>query len=672
VILFLALLLSAQEKLTVLEPQDQPKKMLQDYLLGECGKHFDARQKVIAGLKTPEDVARRQHELRAKFIEALGGFPEKTPLHGRVTGKADRDGYRIEKVVYESRPDHFVTAILYLPEGKGPFPGVIMPMGHSVTGKAADYAQRGSILLAKNGIACLNYDPIGQGERMQLLDDAGNPAIKGSTTEHTLIGTNALLVGWSCASLRIWDGLRSLDYLAARPEIDPRRLGCTGCSGGGTLTSYLMALDDRIVAAAPSCYLTSLERLFATIGPQDAEQNITGQVAFGLDHADYVMLHAPRPTLMLTGTRDFFDIQGAWATFREAKQIYAILGHAERMDLAEYDQTHGYPKNHREGAVQWMRRWLLGVDDTVVEADFPIAKDRELWCTPTGQVLSSLKGKSAFDLIADREKDLAGRRGKLSREELLKDVRRRLALPASVPAASIVSAPGDVRRETYAIGKGIALPEPGIKLPCLLFAPDKAKPGAPLLYVPAEGKSAAAARGGALERAVQEGQVAVAIDLRGMGETAGADFKEAFLGIHLAWPLVGQRTRDLLAVVGGLPGDCHLAATGAAAIPALHAAALEPRVAQITLEGMVVSWSAVARMPVTKNQLSSVVPGALEVYDLPDLAASIAPRPLTIRNPVDPAGKPISQKELEEAYKVAREAYKAAGAEQSLILQAAP
>ena len=96
-----------------------------------------------------------------------------------------------------------------------------------------------------------------------------------------------MLVGRSTASYRIWDGIRSLDYLATRPEIDAKKLGCTGCSGGGTLTSYLMALDDRIVAAAPSCYITSLERLFATIGPQDAEQNITGQVAFGMDHADY-------------------------------------------------------------------------------------------------------------------------------------------------------------------------------------------------------------------------------------------------------------------------------------------------------------------------------------------------------------------------------------------------
>src|SRR5262249_38911733 len=159
-------------------------------------------------------------------------------------------------------------------KGKGPFPGVLMLIGHSSNGKAAGYVQRGCILLAKNGIAALAYDPIGQGERRQLLDDSGKPAVPGSTTEPTPVGGGARLVGSNTATYRIWDGIRSLDYLAGRPEVDPKKLGCTGCSGGGTLTSYLMALDDRIVAAAPSCYITSLERLFATIGPQDAEQNI--------------------------------------------------------------------------------------------------------------------------------------------------------------------------------------------------------------------------------------------------------------------------------------------------------------------------------------------------------------------------------------------------------------
>src|SRR5262249_45122905 len=156
------------------------------HLIAECQKHFEARKAEVEKLKTPEEIAARQKVLREKFVAALGGFPEKTPLNAKTVGTLKRDGYRIEKVIYESRPEHHVTANLYIPEGNGPFPGVVMPLGHSQNGKAADYMQHGALLLVKNGFVALVYDPIGQGERSQLLDKLGNPAIKGSTNEHTM------------------------------------------------------------------------------------------------------------------------------------------------------------------------------------------------------------------------------------------------------------------------------------------------------------------------------------------------------------------------------------------------------------------------------------------------------------------------------------------------------
>lgn len=216
---------SAQDDLTVLKPaadETPPRKLLYTYLEGQARKHFETRRKAVADLKTPEDVQRRQADLKAKFIEALGGFPERTPLNAQVIGKLPGDGYHVERIVYESRPSHHVTALLYLPDGKGPFPGVLLPCGHDTNGKAAASYQRAGILLAKNGIATLCYDPIGQGERLQALDSMGKPTIASSTSEHTLVGVGALLVGRTTASYRIWDGMRSLDYLASRPEIDPK------------------------------------------------------------------------------------------------------------------------------------------------------------------------------------------------------------------------------------------------------------------------------------------------------------------------------------------------------------------------------------------------------------------------------------------------------------------
>ncbi len=683
----------ADEDLSVLKTEPDgvpPARMLNAYLQKEATKHFDARRKAIADLKTPEDIKRRQAELRAKFIEALGGFPEKTPLKPQVVGQLRGDGFRVEKVIYESRPDHHVTAALYLPEGKGPFPGVLMPMGHSGNAKAADYAQRGCILLAKNGLAVLCYDPIGQGERRQLLDNQAKPAISSSTSEHTLVGVGALLVGQNTATYRIWDGIRSLDYLASRPEIDPKRLGCTGCSGGGTLTSYLMALDDRIVAAAPSCYLTSLERLFATIGPQDAEQNITGQVAFGMEHADYITLHAPQPTLLCAATRDFFDIQGTWTTFREAKLLYGMLGHGERVDLAEFNTTHGYPKPQREAVLRWMRRWLLDKDDAPVEADFPLFTDQELQCTRTGQVLEDLKGKSAFDLNRERALELGRQpeKAKTGKADLLKQVRQRIALPERIEPAKLTEV-GKVPRDGYSIRKLAFETELGITVPGLLFTPDKVDETAPMiLYLNGEGKAVDAGPGGPIEKLVKAGQRVLALDVRGLGETApgkppanrpsyfGADFKETFLGLHLNRPLLGQRVHDVLAVLEAMAKDAregvHILGIGTAAPIALHAAAFEPRIKRITLDKPVVSWSAVVATPITYNQLTNVVPGALQIYDLPELAATLAPRPLTLSAPIDPTGKPVTPAVLDETYAPTKAAYRDQGAATQLLLRAGP
>ena len=404
----------------VLKPGEKPASsasptMLEGFLKTQASELLSRRRCEVAATKSPEQIAQRQKKLKAFFLQSLGDLPERTLLNPRIVGSRQHQGYRIERIIYASRPGHHVTALLYLPEGKPPFPGVLVPCGHSANGKAADTYQRVCILLAKNGMAAFCYDPIGQGERIQKLDTDGKPAIReGSTTEHTMAGIGALLVGRQAASYRIWDGLRALDYLAERPEIDPARLGCTGNSGGGTMTAYLMALDDRVAAAAPSCYITSLERLFATIGPQDAEQNITGQVAAGMDHADYVTMRAPKPTLLCVGTRDFFDIQGSWDTFREVKLLYGRLGFGERVDLFESDEPHGLTGPRRIASVRWLRRWLLKIDDAVTEADSPIAPDNELQCTRTGQVLGDGNGVSVFDLNAQRERQLRVPRAQFS------------------------------------------------------------------------------------------------------------------------------------------------------------------------------------------------------------------------------------------------------------------
>jgi dienelactone hydrolase len=649
--------------------------MLHQYLLDQAHQYFEARRSAISAIKTPEDIARRQQALRAFLLRSLGDMPQRSPLNAHVVGTLNRAGFRVEKVIFESRPNHHVTANFYVPEGKPPFPGVLVPCGHSDNGKAYVEYQRACILLAKNGMAALCYDPIGQGERYQLLDDKGKPVVRG-TTEHTMAGIGALLVGRQLASYRVWDGFRALDYLAGRPEVDPGRLGCTGNSGGGTMTSYLMALDDRIAVAAPSCFITSLERLFATIGPQDAEQNIRGQVAALMDHADYLTIRAPKPTLLTVGTRDFFDINGSWDTFREAKLIYGRLGFGERVDLFESDEPHGFTRPRRIATVRWMRRWLLNEDDGAVEPEFPVATDAELQCTRTGQVLTDFHDASVFDLNASRERELrvaqSAATGERSTDEFRADVKKRLGLGQQ----SVTRVPS-VANQT---GRSLTIyPEPGIRLMATLVQGNR-KPGhkGPIrVEVGADGEARSGV--GSDERADTHTPV-VRIDLRGMGVSAppidqgraeaspfGRDWKEAFLALYLDRPLLGQRAIDLLSVLGALDAEWggneragfDVVGTGAAGPIVLHAALLDDRglIKSVTLERSLVSWASILQTKISRGQLGNVVPGALESYDLPDLAARLAPRRLTIHGAVDALGNPVSQSTLEETYLRCAKAY---------------
>ena len=414
---------------------------------------LDKRGEAYEQLKTLDDIAAYQRRLRELFVQQLGGFPERSPLNGQVVGRIDADSYVIEKMIFESQPKHHVTANLYLPKTSPPHPVVLVSSGHSRTAKAAEYNQRISIALARLGIAAFCYDPIGQGERSQILTKEGQPQFSGTTTEHTLIGVGSILVGTNTARYRVWDAMRAIDYVQSRPELDAQRIGFTGCSGGGTLTSYVMALDDRVSVAAPACYLTTFRRLLETLGPQDAEQNIFGQLAAGLDQPDYVLLRAPRPTLISSTTGDFFDIGGSWDNYRQAKRVYARLGFPERVDLIEAEGGHGVQPANLLAIARWMRRWLLNKDDAVAVEPIVTRTEDELRCTDKGQVLLLAGERSVFDLNVEREQALAQKRRafweKASQAEALEAVRKTIGvrpiaeLPApgwSKQAASIATA----------------------------------------------------------------------------------------------------------------------------------------------------------------------------------------------------------------------------------------
>jgi cephalosporin-C deacetylase-like acetyl esterase len=390
----------------------QPAAMMRAYWLRHVDDATERWKVDYEKRKTPEEIAAYQRRIRERFLESLGGLPERTPLNPQVTGVVRREGYRVEKVIFESQPNHYVTGLLFLPDAgrhQPPYAGVLVPCGHAKTAKGHDGYQAMGALLALNGMAAFVFDPIDQGERSQYLGEGGWPALWG-TRSHTMIGIGCILLGRNTARFEIWDGMRAIDYLQSRSEIDAHRIGCTGNSGGGTQTSYLMALDERIKAAAPSCYICGFPALLHTIGPQDAEQNIFGQVAFGMDHADYVMMRAPTPILLCTATEDFFDIGGAWDVFRYAKRLYTRMGYAERVGLLENDAKHNYNTLQREGVARWMARWLLGKEDAIEEPPIELLRESEYQCTPGGQVMEMQGARSTYDLNLVYAGELAKRR----------------------------------------------------------------------------------------------------------------------------------------------------------------------------------------------------------------------------------------------------------------------
>lgn len=662
------------EDLTVLPPdpqRPQTEEMMRRYLRRLAHGALDRRMQEYEALKTPEQIKSYQQAMRQFFIRQLGSFPERTPFNARIVGEKIYDDYRIEKVIYESVPGFYVTAIFYLPLTEPPYPGVLLPCGHSENGKAAEPYQRAGILLAKNGMAVLCPDPIGQGERKQLPDNSSRARYR-ATTEHMIAGVAPILLGQSLATYMIWDGIRGIDYLISRPEIDKTRIGCTGNSGGGNRTSYLMALDDRIVSAAPGCFITTTRRKNESPGPGDAEQNIHAQITYGMDHPDYIIMRAPRPTLILSATGDYVPIEGAWEAFRQAKRIYTRLGFTERVNLVEADERHGFSLHLRVGVVRWMRRWLLAKDDVVTETKFPVEPDDELQCAPEAQVLLMPGARSIFDLYMEREQQLAEQRRRFWEQADAEKILTKVRDIAGIRKLKGLPRPeredcGSLRREGYRIDKLVLRWEPDIELPALLFQPDSSG-GEPCLYVHGRGKHVDAAPGGPIENLVQAGHTVLAVDLRGCGETrttpwrygntlefTGPNTAEFFIAYMLGKSFLGMRAEDVLVSSrylaelspGQKPRRVRVVAVGEVGPAALHAVALEADLfSSLKLRRSLVSWSNVVHTLVTKGALVNVLHGALKAYDLPDLVAMLAPERVTIEEPVDARGRIVTASDL--------------------------
>jgi hypothetical protein len=398
------------EAFRVLEPVE-PGPRITPYLqhqLARAWRQDEHRRAAFEAVRSEADLQALRTRLRAAVLDIIGGLPaEKTPLNARVTGTLPMDGYRIEKVLFESLPGLHVTALLYVPDGPAGVkrPAVLVACGHSPDGKSFRNYQEISGQLARRGYVVLSWDPIGQGERSQYWDAAaGKSRYNLVCGEHAVLGNLACLAGSSLVRYMVWDGIRAADYLLTRPEVDPARLSVTGTSGGGFQSLYLGALDERIGAVAPSCFVTSLpmrmaNRIFED-PDSDPEQDPYRLVSAGVDHAGLLLLVYPRPFVVAAATLDFFPIEGARKAVREVAALYARLGRAGQAAIAEGVHRHMYSPENRRAAFAMFDR-VNGMPERHALDAVQILDPAALRVTPSGQVRVDLPGRSLPEIVRE-------------------------------------------------------------------------------------------------------------------------------------------------------------------------------------------------------------------------------------------------------------------------------
>jgi cephalosporin-C deacetylase-like acetyl esterase len=584
----------------------------------------------------------------------MGGLPaEKTPLNVRFIGREERDGYRYEKIIFESQPGFHVPANVYLPtQGAGPFPAILMPVGHSPEGKEGERTT--AIGLARKGFVVLKYDPIGQGERLQYYDPDLRISKVGSTTdEHSHANGHTVLIGDSVARYRTWDGIRGIDYLLTRPDVDPKRIGVTGCSGGGTLTTYIAALDDRVAAAAPSCYITNWRALLEKLGPQDGEQSVAHFLTEGLDIPDYIALFAPKPYLIASTTDDFFPLEGARQAFEEAKRFHGLFGAGDRVEWFVGPGGHGMPRESREAVYAFFLKHLRGGEGDPKEAPVVLDPLEKILCTPTGQVADSFGSETVYTLNRKRAESLLRRQAAADLPAVVRRLAGITVQPGGTPPAATVHRTWN--RTGYRADL-ISLQLPGnVALTGSLLVPAGAGPHRAVIISDARPKDVVAAPGGDADALARQGFLVLALQPRGTREkpatAAGGyvgDFDLAFHAYLVSKSLTGIRAEDVIHAVDFLLSrqDVQrdgLAAIGygAAGVYVLHAAALDRRIARVMTHQSPALLRLGVDRPIHRHIYEVAVPSMLTAYDLDDLMRAIAPRPVTVINPVDLLERPV-------------------------------
>ncbi len=612
-------------------------------------RQLQERQKAIDQIRTVGEAERRKQKVRETLLELLGGLPDYNgPLNPKITGQIQAEGYTIEKVLFQSLPNFYVTGDLYRPNQPGRFPAILFQSGHTQEGKPEP--QRAAANLASKGFVVLATDPIGQGEREQSYDrQLAGPLAGWSVPEHIQAGAQCILIGESAARFFIWDAKRGIDYLLSRPDVDAARLGAAGCSGGGALTTFIGALDPRLKVVIPACYPNSYQLLFAGPDP-DTEMTFPQFLARGLDVADYVELTAPTPWLIQATEGDYFTPAGARLVYEEARHWYGLYGAEDRLAFFVGPGPHGTPLVSREAVYQGMIRWLKDGQGDFHERPVHLYTNFDLLVTPTGRVEDIPGSRKLYQLILD---DFHAKKRQGTIPELHAELRR-LQIPSdgSSPEMNVLdeSTAAEVRRQHIKFES-----EPGVEIEANLYIPPSpsGSPGpsgrmpAVLLVADSGPYFQAATTDSLAKRMAKKGRVVLTLEPR---DSPGEDTHAPFVGNwitnsranQIGLNLPAMRAHDILRGVDLLlarsdvdPASIHCSARGVKGVWLLLAAAADPRISKVWLDRTPYSLRAALENTLNTDLFDAVIPGFALHWDLEDLTKAMGNRPVLWTDPAN-------------------------------------
>ncbi|WP_010587801.1 alpha/beta hydrolase family protein [Schlesneria paludicola] len=623
-----------------------------------------------------DDWNRRRTTLRKTMQELLGGFPATDcDLTPRTFGEFQRDGYRVEKLAFQTRPGVWMTANAYVPGKPGRHPAILHVHGHWKGAKQDPVVQARCIGCAKLGFFVLCVDAFGAGER-GIEKSLGQ--YHGEMTAATL-----LPVGLPLAGLQVYENKRAVDYLLTRPEVDGQRIGITGASGGGNQTMYAGAMDERLRCVVPTCSVGTYQSYLSAACCLC--ELVPGALRF-TEEGDLLGLAADRGVMITSATQDAyqFSVGEAQKTFARLEGIARLFPQAKvRHTIIE--SPHAYNQAMREAMYGWMTLHLKGEGDgsPIPDPDIRPEDPEMLRCFPGDSRPDDFVTIPQFAAAEARrllQQSAAAAEDRSTRETARVDQVAKLSkLLGGFPSAT----PLQLKSERDLSGNRQILTYQAESNMTLVAHCDLAeKPHRLAMVLDLDGGADQAWSSDMAKRLRSEGWAIVAPELRATGRFANAgdkignavDHNTAEWAMWIGRPLLGQwvydihRTLDAIQELHGeLPNDILIVGKGSSGVVALCSTALDERIKRVTAIDSLATY--VTDRPYRGFRLGLMVPGILKEFgDIPEIVSLIAPRSVTIQGGQRGDGDALDQSQLEQTFRSTQRVFDQLDADNRFLL----